>query len=1088
MNGSYNFHSSKLLSSIFYLLFSISCLIIFLPPTLSAQSRFAHFNLEQGLSQSSVYAILQDRHGFMWFGTQSGLNKFDGYRFTVYNQEPQQNPYSLSSGSVHCLYEDSNGKIWVGTEGGINVFDPETGRFTVYRHDSLNINSPSGDYIRTITGDRKGNIWFGTKRGGLDEFNPQTGKFTIYQHDPEKNNSISSNDVICLCEDRRGRILVGTNGEGMNIFNQVTKHFKVFRHDANNPASISFDVIRGIVEDSAGTVWIGTKGGGLNAFNPNSEKFTVYRNDPNNPNSLSFDVINCLHHDRNDNIWIGTWGDGVNRFNPKTRMFTVFRHDERNPQSLENDQVFSIYEDRSGSVWIGTNGSGLNLFNSINERFTIYQHDANKRNSISGNTINCIYRDSADNFLWLGTDNEGLNKIDLLTGNVTKYMHNPDDPKSISHNSITSIIKDRSGTLWVGTYGGGLNSRKQSAKTFEVSRQSSTYINSISSDKIRCVIEDHAGMLWIGTAGGGLNEFKLNTGRIRSYMNDPEEHQSLSHNDVACVYEDSEGNIWIGTDGGGLNLLDRLNGKFKVYKHDVKNANSLCNDNIMSILEDEKGIIWLGTWGGGVQAFNPLTYKFTGFTDLDGLPDNFICGMLQDRNGNLWLSTNKGLCRFTWGGERGTGKGGRVKRGLTIRNYNLSDGLPSNEFNTGACFKAYDGKMYFGTIAGVVSFYPDSLKDNPFLPPVAITDFQVFNKSIAPGDSSGILEHPISETKELNFPYKLNVFSFEFSALNFINPEKNKYAYKMEGFDKDWNYTGAHRRFSTYTNLEPGHYVFRVKASNNDGVWNEQGAAIKIHITPPFWQIWWFKALTVIILFSIIYFIYRSRLNLIKKEEERKTEMNKRISEIRLVALRSQMNPHFIFNSLNSIQQFIHSNASDQAIKYLSKFSKLIRQILENSNESTILLIDEIKMMELYLELESMRFENKFYFSITVDEEIDEENTEIPSMLIQPFIENAIIHGLMSKKGKGHIWITLKQGENCLLCSIEDNGIGRAKAMQIKQKKISQHKSMGLSVTTDRLTILNQYKDREVVVDIEDLMDSNDQPSGTRVELIIPVE
>ena len=422
----------------------------------------------------------------------------------------------------------------------------------------------------------------------------------------------------------------------------------------------------------------------------------------------------------------------------------------------------------------------------------------------------------------------------------------------------------------------------------------------------------------------------------------------------------------------------------------------------------------------------------------------------------------------------------------TFTNYDPADGLQGWEFSGRSAFKTYDGYICYGGKNGFNMFHPDSLRKNEFIPPVVLKRIVIFDKALD-------IDSSYLDLRSLKLSYKQNFFSFEFAALNYDHPEKNKYAYQLIGFDKKKVQLGTDRVIN-YTNVPPDNYTLKVWASNNDGVWNETGFELKLIITPPFWATWWFKTIVALVLVGSVFLFFRLRENRIRKEEARQTAINKQIAKIRMIALRSQMNPHFIFNSLNSIQHFITTHEKEEALRYLSKFSKLIRKILENSRQNTVSVSNELELLQLYIQLEQLRFSNKFDYHIAVDEKIDLENTEIPPLLIQPYIENAIQHGLINKNSKGDLWLSLERNNGLLICKIEDNGIGRDKALQIEQKKVSRHVALGIKVTNERISTLSDLLDYKIEVVIEDLYKSQQyaeealQDVGTRVTISIPVK
>lgn len=801
--------------------------------------QFERIGVEHGLSQSCVLAILQDSQGLMWFGTQDGLNKYDGYNLTVYKYN-ELDSQSISDNFILSLYEDKSGTIWVGTQsGGLNKFDSKTEQFTHYTHDPDNPTSLGSNTVWSIYEDKLGTLWIGTDGGGLNQFNRKTEQFTHYTHNPDELNSLSNNTVLSIHEDKFGTLWIGTAGGGLNQFNRETEQFTHYTHNTDDSNSLSNNTILSIYEDQAGRLWIGTKGGGLNKIERDTGKFTHYLHDPDNSNSLSDNNVNSIVEDRFGILWLATsswygnsYGTALNKFNPETEQFTHYTHDSANPNSLSENTVASILRDKSDILWIGTGFSGINKLDTKYRKFIHYKHDPADTHSLVDNHVSSIDEDGSG-MLWIGTYDRGLDKFVSKTERFIHYRYEPNNPNSLSSDKIWSIYEDKTGILWIGTGGGGLNKFEWETGQFTHYLHDPDISDSLSDNNVWSIYEDRAGVIWIGTYNGGLNKFDRKTGKFTHYTPDKDKANSLSDNNIFSIYEDQSNTLWIGTINGGLNKFNRETEEFTHYKHDPNNPNSLSYDRVLSMYEYPAGTLWIGTYGGGLNKFDIATETFTHYTEKDGLPNNSVVGILGDDEGNLWLSTGKGLSKFNPKTE-------------TFRNYDVSDGLQGNEFDgVKAYFKSKTGEMFFGGLNGFNAFYPEQVKDNPHIPPIVITDFKIFDKSVKLGTA-------ISEIKELKLSYKDNFFGFEFAALDYTNPQKNQYAYKLEGFDKDWIYSGS-RRYATYTNLDGGTYIFRAKGSNNDGVWNEEGTSLKIIITPPPWKTWWAYTLYLIALVSAIY-------------------------------------------------------------------------------------------------------------------------------------------------------------------------------------------------------------------------------------------
>lgn len=835
------------------------CLILLIVPGVPhARSNhiiFSEISIEEGLSQSIVSCLVQDSRGFMWFGTEDGLNRYDGYRVRVLRHDPYD-ANSLSYNEILSILEDRSGMLWIGTfHGGLNRYDPIAERFTHYRHDPADPNSLSHNIVRVICEDQDGRLWIGTD-GGLNRLDPGTGQFVRYLHDPDDPASLSNDAILAIAEDRDGTLWIGTDGGGLERYDADRDAFVHDRADRGGTGGLVDETVRAICEDAAGELWIGTDRG-LVRLDRQGNRLERYVNDPQDPHSLGNDQVYAIYETRSGVLWVGTDGGGLNRLNRATGKFTRYVSDSNDDTSITYDQIRAIYEDRSGVIWIGTYGGGVNRFDTKQKAFLLYKPVPNDPNSLSHDIVWSICEDD-DGYLWIGTHGGGLDRLDRRTGQYVHHRHDDADPGSLSHDIVRTVCEDRSGRLWVGTNGGGVCRYDRAAGTFTAYRHDPADPNSLSHDEVRSVYEDRSGVLWVGTNGGGLNRFDRATGRFERYRHDPTDPRSLSNDFVRVIYEDTRGLFWIGTQGGGLNRFDRGEGTFTSYRADPDDADSISNDFIFSIHEDAEGILWLGTWGGGLNRFDVEREKFRCYTTVDGLASNAIYGTLEDEVGRLWMSTNNGLSRFD-------------PRTKTFRNYSVEDGLQSNEFNGGSFFQSTSGEMFFGGIHGFNAFHADSLQDNPYIPQIAIISFRKMNREVELG-------RPIFDVEELVLSHRDYIFSFEFAALDYTVPGKNRYAYRMVGLHDDWIMTDADQRSATFTSLDPGRYTFMVKGSNNDGVWNEEGASILITITPPFWRTWWFRAGVIAVAACLVLMLYRWRLKNVRMAAELKSAHDAQMS------------------------------------------------------------------------------------------------------------------------------------------------------------------------------------------------------------------
>ncbi|MGH7594952.1 MAG: two-component regulator propeller domain-containing protein, partial [bacterium] len=813
-----------------------------LPTTLLAQNRpvkFERIGLEQGLSQSTVYCILQDRQGFMWFGTQSGLHKYDGYSFTSYQQDVFDST-SISENVVWTIYEDHTGTLWAGdlNSACVNRFERDTERFTRFKHDPNDPHSLSNGGINVIFEDHLGTLWVGTNYG-INRFDREKEQFTRFIYNPEDSTSLHGYSVFSIYEDQAGTLWIGT-GRWLNKLDREKEQFVHYEVDP------SAKPITAILEDRTGTLWVGSEGAGLKKFDRATGQLTPFFHDPKNPRSLSSDSVRVIYEDSFGTLWIGTWG-GLDQFDYAQEQFTRFIHDPKNPYSLSDNVIWSICEDRSGILWIGTYGGGVIKLDRGKEQFTKTAHEPDNPHSLSDNGAQGFYKDHSGT-LWVGT-RKGLDRFDHKTKEVTHFFHNAKDPDSFGDLKARTICQDRFGMLWIGT-NKGLDKFDPSTRRFSHYLHDPKNSHSLGANRVNLLYEDRAGTLWVGTYGGGLNRFDRATEQFTRYTLEVKNPNSISGNIVWAICEDSLARniLWVAT-SEGLNRFDRSTRQFTRFLNDPKNPHSLSDDYLGPLHVDRSGTLWVGTMGGGLNRFDHKVERFTHFTAKDGLCDNQVRGILEDDHGRLWLSTSNGLSRFD-------------PRTKTFRNYDVADGLASNEFILPSQHKSADGEMFFGSFnSGFTKFHPDSIKDNPYIPPVVITAFKRYNTEDAEGIA--IAEKGISAKKEITVSYQDNVLSFEFAALSYRNTLKNQYAYKLEGFDNNWIQLGA-KRDVTFTNLDPGGYTLRVKGSNNDGVWNEEATSLKITVTPPWWRTRWAYAAYLMLFGAVLYGWRRFELNRVK--------------------------------------------------------------------------------------------------------------------------------------------------------------------------------------------------------------------------------
>jgi ligand-binding sensor domain-containing protein/signal transduction histidine kinase len=800
--------------------------------------KFTHLTTNDGLSQGYVTAIVQDRRGFMWFATRDGLNRYDGNAFVVYKNNPNDTG-SLSSNFLQDLIEDDNGYLWIATNTGVNKFDPATERCTRYLHDPKNSKGIGSAYVTSIARDDRGYLWFGTVDSGLDKFDPTTETFIHYLND---NDGQFVGRITKVVAGRQGEIWV-VGERGLFHLNQLTGQI------TRPPATMNGLSAESVYEDGAGNLWMLADSPivGLVKYDPKAERVTEYPLVPGGvavPASTAYggSTNGNLMADGQDGLWVPS-SLGLSYFDRRTERFTYrFQHDETDPDSLDSNFILSVYQDRGGVLWVGTENAGLNVLNFRQEEFGYYGHRPGDPNSLSPGRVKAIYEEP-NGVLWLGFFPRALDRLDRRTGQITHYLPKPGQENTFSEGTnVDSIYKDAAGYLWVGGGGCGLDRFDERTGRFKHYRHNPDDPNSLISNNVFTIYGDRNGRIWVGQQYG-LSRFDPATDNFINYRPAPNNPASLA-NWVWTIYQDRSGRLWLGTFGGALIRFDDKTKSFVTYAPDSHDPHKLNGGGLTSIHEDRTGTLWAGGFDG-LYRYNRQNETFTRYTEPQGLPSSTIRCIREDAGGRLWLSTQKGISRFDPQKE-------------TFRNYDGFDGLQSNEFSDG-CYQGPDGEIFFGGSHGFNAFFAEKIRDNPYVPPVVITSFRIFNKPVAIGAKS-VLKKAIPYVDSLTLSYRDSIFSFEFAALSYANSHKNRYRYKLEGLEPGWNEVGSKQRLATYTNLDPGKYVFRVQGSNSDGVWNEEGVSLPIVITPPWWKTNWFRALCAAVFLSLLWVAYQLRV------------------------------------------------------------------------------------------------------------------------------------------------------------------------------------------------------------------------------------
>jgi signal transduction histidine kinase/ligand-binding sensor domain-containing protein/DNA-binding response OmpR family regulator len=862
----------KQTSAKLYILFLISAWLISTSIIYPQSLIFNHLTVDDGLSNNDVNAVIQDKTGFIWFGTEDGLNRYDGYNFKIFRHDPSDSN-SISGNSIWSLIEDHSGNIWIGTKGGIlNKFNPTTEKFTRWE---IKSNLTKENSVKSIYEDSKGNIWIGSYKDGLYRLNISTNRLDHWSSDINDDKTLSHNYVQAISEDNSGNILIGTY-IGFNVFNPNSKNqeFKRYFQNENTNNRLSNNLIWALSKSTidSNITWIGTYNN-LTKFNSEKSLFEIIKI-PNPDNLLygtgSGSVLEEVNEGENI-IWTDSYS-GLLRMNLNTGKTTRFRNDENNPNSLVSNQINKIFKDRSGVIWIATE-NGISYITQKSTSFNsigFLNSKLNLSTFFSKKNITAIEL-SNDNLIWVGT-NDGLYSIENIKSVPSIKRH----PK-FNGLHIWSIASTGDNEMWIGTFGKGLKQFNYRSKNIIDWNLDSPRIRTESVYYNKTLLADSKKNIWVGYWGVGVARINLETGDYEVWLNDPKDSSSLSYNDVWVIKEDKYGRIWIGTTGGGLNLFeDRNGGMFHHLLEEGNSSNSLTSNDIYSIYESKNGkyaidsnqtVLWIGTSNGlnqfivknkhNHQSIYDFDVEVNSFTVNEGLPDNSVNSILEDDNGNLWLGTGSGISFFDITNKKFT-------------NYSSADGLSGTIMNFESALKLNNGEMLFGSTRGLNLFDPKKIKLSKFQPPVVFTDFQIFNESVTVGNNS-VLEKSISISNEIKLSYNQDVFSLEFAALDYNSPKSIQYAYIMEGFDEYWINSGD-RRFVTYTNLEPGNYTFKVKSTNADGVWNEKYSSIRFLIESPWWRTPWAYLSYVLLIGLGLFVIRRFELNRTKLRNELKLQ------------------------------------------------------------------------------------------------------------------------------------------------------------------------------------------------------------------------
>ncbi len=993
---------------------------------IAAKASFTHLSIDKLATIGYVRTMAQDKHGYIWFGGFTGLARYDGYSLEIFTHNAKD-PNSLSNNIISDLAVDQSGNLWVATSDGVNRYDYATGNFVHLfdaRHKADFTTLGQASPIQSLLIDKKGNLWIGSTSHGLIAYSFD-GVLTQHKH----NFNLNDVSIYCLAEDDDGNIWLGMNEGGLIRFEPSSQKFTHYPWDASSTASPSLNEAASLWIENDSNIWIGTFGAGVRHFNPQTGLFYSPKELPHFNTSIG-PYIKKMYQTRSGELWIATDKLGVFRYQKDHKKLTHYFHDPESANSLAANKVQSIFEDKAGDMWFGFHPSGMDVIHRNVPHFTNFTHNPNKAQSLVNDDILSI-AERRDGSLWIGTE-KGMTRYSEKDNQLQHFRHNPtnkSDPKALPADAVLAILEDNRGILWVSTWGGGLSRYNEEKNTFAHYFPDINKPAGISDDRIWQIYEDKFQVLWLASERTGLSKYVPETDSFHHYRQDSKTGEAIICPASKCMFEDSEHNFWVGT-ANGLGLFDRSNNELQYFRHIENDPTSLSADWVKVIFEDSHKKLWIGTLGGGLNLFDKKAGTFKTYTTDDGLADNVVTGIQEDNSGFLWISGANGLSKLN-------------TATMKFKIYDKRHGLPGNLFNRDANVKRANGDLVFGSSEGFTIFNPTDIEDNLYKPPVALANFSLFNHPVSVQDKNSPLTKIISETKQLTLTHLQSVFTFEFAALNYRFPQSNQYAYKLQGFDKEWNYIGT-KRSATYTNLDSGNYVFRVKAANDEGLWNEDGASVDITILPSIWRSW--IAYTLYTLILIIFVI-----NFVRTQRKKVKEAQKKVAMERLVSDRlrniDKLKENFLANTshelrtpLNGIIGLAESISTGYTelspeIKQKARMillsgkrlANVVNDILEFSQLANNELSFSLSAVELHPLVTRILLDLHDHIndkSLTVFNKIPENtfilsNEHRLSQIIHHIIDNAI-----KFTREGSITITHTQDNNFDCIDVSDTGIG----------------------------------------------------------------
>ncbi|MFN3342617.1 MAG: two-component regulator propeller domain-containing protein [Flavobacteriales bacterium] len=975
------------------------------------QFTFINYSTEQGLAQSQVSAMVQDKKGYLWFATFGGLSRFDGINFKNYTRKD-----GLIDNQLYSVFQSADGRMWIGAIGGYSLFDGVD--FKAFRFPD----EFSGYNVIAICEDKEGSIWFALEGGGVARRKGERLEFY------GASQQLADPNVRVVFSDMAGDLWVGTRN-GLFRFDFEKNAFVILSINGYTDYNVSC-----LTEDPNGKLWMGTYDEGVFHEEDNLE-FVNYTNEE----GLINNGVRTVFVDRDQQVWFGTKG-GVSKFNGRTfKSFSI-------EQGLINNNIKFIGQDTEGNIWFGTDGKGI--MKLAGEAFTTYTTSE----GLSSDLVMAILEDGDKN-MWFATYGEGV--VRIANGQYKVFR----DEDGLANNTVWSMARTNDGKIWFGTSGG--------LSVFDGNKFTSYYKeDGLLSNKVTSLYADRSGVLWIGNRDG-LTRFSNN--EFRSFS----DNEGLVGGNIRGIFRDESGTFWLGS---ALGMYRMKGGEFKLFQHEDPSL----DNTVYCITSAGKNSLWVGSKIG--------LYLFSGgiFSKVDlgeSVNANNINFLIRDED-RLWVGTNNGIYELMAEEFMRTGK-------VEYRNYSRLEGVRGLESNMNAAYKDSKGSFWFGTDGGLVNYDPGKRKStgNLFEPYIHIDDVRMYFDQVDWKKYANGIDPETGLGKDLVVPYNKNHFTFYFTGISHTNPLKVKYRFMLAGFDEEWSPV-TDLRSITYSNLPYGQYTFRVIAGNGSDVWSSAPAEFSFVITPPFWLTWWFFVLVAVVAIGLVIGVYRWRISVIKQKTEREQLIYKsKLLSLEQQTLNASMNRHFIFNALNSIQYYINKQDKLEANRYLTSFAKLIRKNLDSSSTGNLVTLnEELERLELYLSLENMRFKNKFSYELYIDEDIDTEGVMIPPMLLQPYVENAIWHGILPKEQHGTIWIRIEPfEERSIRITITDDGIGITTSLKNKQNNGSDHVSRGIQINSGRLAVLKKLTNENLRI-VGPYETSNEQGmvAGTCVELIIP--